>query len=61
MRAAACDFAVRADDPSEAFSMVEDFMENIQQSGESLSDDDVNIHFVSTTLPRMVIGLLKRG
>lgn len=56
-----CSLSCGTDDPSEAFSRVEEFMDYIQQSGENLSDDDVSIHFVSTSLPRMVIGLLKRG
>jgi hypothetical protein len=50
-----------SDDPSDAFACAEELMDSIQQNNMSLGNDDVSIHFVSISLPRMVNGLLKRG
>jgi hypothetical protein len=36
-------------------------MELFQQPGMSFGRDDVGIHFVSISLPRMVAGVLRRG
>ena len=36
-------------------------MEFIQQNNMTLCSDDISIHFVSTSLPRIVGALLKRG